>query len=113
MIVGIQIIAILFALVMAYLTFTHFKRKEFTVQESLVLGIFWAGFIFITVFPHSVDFLVHTFQLNRAMDLVMIVGFFILIAASFQNFTATERLSRKIEQIIRADALRDLEKQKK
>lgn len=109
MIIGIQIIAILFALVMAYLSYTHYKRREFNAREILLWMLFWLGFIFITVFPHSLDFIVHTFQLTRVLDLVMIVGFMVLIALVFRNYVVMDKLAKKLEQLVRSDALRALD----
>lgn len=110
MIYGVQIIAILFALGMGYLAYTHYRRKEFNGREVSFWMLLWIGFIFITIFPNSVDFLVRTFQLNRTLDLVMIIGFFVVIALTFRNYYITERLERKLEDYVRSEALKELKK---
>ncbi len=110
MIYGIQIIAILFALGMAYLSYSHYRRKEFNGREVSLWMLLWAGFVFITIFPNSVDFLVRTFQLTRTLDLIMIIGFFIVIALTFRNYYITERLERKLEHYVRSEALEELKK---
>lgn len=107
MIFGIQIIAILFAGVMTYFAYVHYKQRAFSMPEFSFWLVFWVAFVFITIFPYSVDFLVRTFSLNRAMDLVMIIGFFVITGITFRNVVETKHLGQKLENLIREDALKN------
>lgn len=107
---GIQLFVILFSLGMAYVTYTHYKRREFRAKEILFWMILWAGFIFVTVLPQSVDFLVRTFRFSRRMDFVMIAGFFVLFVLAFRNYYVSTQLEDKLERLVRDQALKGDEK---
>ena len=107
MITGIQIIAILFSLFLLYVTFIHFKKKELYLLEALFFSFIWIGAIFITIFPSSLDFLLSRFKILRLLDLATIIGFMLLIGIAFRNYQRIRELERKIEEIIRNEAIRN------
>ncbi len=103
--IGIQIVAILFALWMTYFTFLHFRRREFGTIEAVLWEILWTGLIAVVLFPHSLDFVLHTFRINRAFDLVTVVGIVVLYAVFFRTYVLVRRLQRRLEELVRSDAL--------
>jgi len=105
--IGIQLLAILFALWMTYFTFLHFRRKEFSLAEFIVWQVLWLGLVVVVLFPKSVGFLLATFRINRTFDLVVIVGIMTLIASTFRNSVVIKRTSKKLEDIVRQQALED------
>ena len=107
MILGIQILGVLFALFMIYLTFLHGKRKEFTSKEGLVWMLLWVVFIFITLSPSSLDFITKgIFNLKRPLDFFIIVGFLFLIGTVFYTYGIVRRNQKRIEEIVRKVALK-------
>ena len=58
-ILGVQILGILFALFMFYITFLHQRRNEFTVKESIFWFGAWLSFLFLVIFPTSLDFFIN------------------------------------------------------
>lgn len=107
MITGIQIVAIIFSLLMIYLTFLNLKKKELALGEALFFFLIWVGAILLTVFPKSVDFILTTFHIYRLLDLATIVGFMIIMALVFKNYLETKELKKKIEKIVREKALKN------
>ena len=106
MILGIQILGVLFGLFMLYLTFLHGKRKEFTSKEGFFWMFLWAIFIFVTLSPSSLDFLVKgVFNLKRPLDFFIITGFLFLIGAVFYTYGVVRKNQMKIEEIVRKIAL--------
>lgn len=108
--IGIQIVAIIFALGMTYFSFLHFRRKEFTLKELVLWMILWIGLIVVVIFPKSVEFLLKTFSITRTFDLVVIVGVVILFGITFRNYVIIKRMERKIENFVRKESLEEIDK---
>lgn len=113
-ILGIQILGILFALFMFYLTFLHQRRKEFTVKEYLFWAGAWAVFLLLVLFPTSLDFLIKdVLDLGRRLDFFIIIGFMFLIGIVFHTYTIVRKTQNKIERVVRKIAIDRDEKSKK
>ena len=66
MILGIQILGVLFGLFMVYYSFLKMKKKEFSNNEFVFWGIVWIIIMLLVLFPHSLDFFVKgVLQMNR------------------------------------------------
>ena len=109
MILGVQILVIGFCFFMAYLSFLHFKREEFSRPQVLFWEIIWSGLAFITLFPRTVNVLIQELGIARAMDLFMILGFMFLTILAFYNYIALGKLKKKLEQKTQEEALNSFE----
>ena len=110
MILGIQIIGILFAVFMLYLTFLHRKRKEFNSKEYAFWAVLWVLFVIIALFPNILDPFTKSLSLNRTMDLLILLGFVFLIGLTFHNYYLLRKSQRKIENIVRRMAYKEVKK---
>lgn len=108
MILGVQILIIGFCLFMAYLSFLHFKRGEFSRLQFLFWVIVWLGLIFTTLFPKTVNVLIQELGIARAMDFFMILGFMFLTILGFYNYTIINKLRKKLKKIVQDEALGDM-----
>jgi hypothetical protein len=113
MILGIQLIGILFGIFMLYYTYVHYKRKEFTVKEGGFWISMWVIFIVITLFPQIFDPIVKTLRLVRAMDLFVILGFMFLIGIIFYIYTLVRINQTRLDDMVRRLALKTAKKKKK
>jgi len=105
-ILGIQILGVLFALFMFYITFLHQKRREFTVKEYIFWAGAWAVFLFIVIFPKSLDFLIKdVLDLARRLDFFIIIGFMFLMGIIFHTYTVVRRNQNRVEKIVRKVAV--------
>lgn len=111
-ILGVQIIAILFAIFMIYVAFLHWKKKEINGGEIFFWLTLWLGFIAVTLFPKILQDVTEFLFFARAMDLLMIIAFMILAFLGFQNYVANRRMERKIEELVRKEATKRLFKKK-
>lgn len=111
-ILGVQIIAVLFAIFMIYVAFLHWKRRDIRGVEIFFWSILWLGFIIITLFPKILESVSQLLFFARVMDLLMIAAFMILAFLGFQNYVSNKRTERKIEELVRREATRDVEKKK-
>jgi hypothetical protein len=101
MILGIQVLGLIFALFMLYLTFLHFKRREFTLKEAAFWAVLLAVFIAITLVPRIVNPIVETLNIARTMDLYIIAGFMFLIFSNYYTYSLVKVNQKKIEKVVR------------
>ena len=111
-ILGVQIIASLFAIFMIYVAILHWKRKEINNFEILFWIMLWLGFIFITLFPNILSGLTQLLFFSRVMDLLMVIAFMILAFIGYQNYIANKRMEKKLEDLIRKEALKNVKTKK-
>ncbi len=105
MVLGVQILGIVFGAFLLYLTFLNYKRKELRKLELVFWGLLWVVFIYIVLFPNSLDFIVESLNFVRTLDFFTVVGFMFLIALTFYNYIVNAQNRRKIEQVVRAIAI--------
>jgi hypothetical protein len=101
MVLGIQVLGLLFGLFMIYYSFLHFKRKDFTVKEFTVWLLLWLAFIAVSLFPNLLDAIVKTLRLARTMDFLIIAGFMVLLLMFFYTYAIVRINQRKLEEIVR------------
>lgn len=111
-ILGVQIIAVLFAIFMLYVAFLHWKRKELNGVEIFFWTFLWLGFIVLTLFPGLLQSITKKLFFARIMDLLVISAFMILAFIGFQNYVANRKMEKKIEDLVRKEALRKIVKKK-
>lgn len=101
-ILGIQILGILFALFMIYITFLHQRRKEFTVKESIFWFGAWVFFFLLVILPNSLDFFIKdVLDFSRRMDFFIVIGFMFMIGIIFYTYTLVRKNQNRIEKLVR------------
>lgn len=114
MILGLQVIALLFSLIMLYFVYLHYRRKELNNMEFVLWGIIWLGAISIIIYPQFFGRFAKSIAISRAFDLAVIAGFIVIIPIVYTSHIEVKRLKRRIEDFIRNESLQvDLEKKKR
>jgi len=103
----IQFLGIIFGLGMMYLTFVKFKRRELNRMEFFFWMSCWGLLIVIALIPYALDPLIAPLHFYRRLDLFVVLGFFVLLMLSFQNFSSVKKMEKKIERYVREEALRN------
>ncbi|EKE12706.1 MAG: hypothetical protein ACD_13C00144G0011 [uncultured bacterium] len=106
MIIGLQIIALIFAFSMVYFVVLHFKRGEISKSEIVSWIIMWAAAIVIIVFPELLRKFASTFLVTRVFDLMVIAGFILVISLVTSSYIRTKKLEKKLEDMVRREALK-------
>jgi len=107
MVLGIQIIGVLFGMFMLYLTFLNFKRKEYKSFEFFFWAFVWVLMLFFTIFPHIVEiFVKSTLNLTRPLDFYIIGSLLFLVGLGFFVYNKVKRMEAKVEQIVREVAIK-------
>ncbi len=107
---GIQILALAFSMLMLYMAFTHFKRRNIRGGEFIFWVLCWTSVIIFSFYPRVLDPIVGKIFVARALDAVMLIAFIILSYLGFQNHIGVKSLERQIETLIRKIALKDSKK---
>ena len=113
MILGLQLIAIVFSLIMLYFAFLHYQRKEITNLEMITWWIIWVATIIIVIFPDLLRGFATTFFITRVFDFMVIGGFILVISLTYTAYIKIKILERKIEKFIRKEALKETPRAKK
>lgn len=106
MIIGIQILAILFSLSMVYFAVLSYKRKELSRMEIGSWLTIWMLAIVVVVFPELLRSFATTFLVTRVFDLMVIGGFVLVISMVAGVYLKTKRNEKKLEEFVRKEALR-------
>ncbi len=101
MLLGIQIVGILFGLCMVYYSYLTYKKNEFNKSEFLVWALIWILFIFMTILPSSLEPIVKTMSLKRSFDLLVICGFIFLTTLAYYNYLLIKKMRKKMEILVR------------
>ncbi|MGA3291908.1 MAG: DUF2304 domain-containing protein [Candidatus Microgenomates bacterium] len=110
MIIGIQIIALLFAFSMIYFAVLHYKRGELDRSEIISWAIMWGAAIVIIIFPEILRKFASTFLVTRVFDLMVIGGFVLVISMVSSAYLRTKKNEKKLEELIRREALKEKKK---
>ena len=113
MILGVQLIGILFALIMIYFTFLYFKRKQYGTRGFVVWLIIWLGFLVLVTFPQSVYGIMEALHIERTVDFFVIGGFLVFSVILFHLYILTKEMQHKLEELVRNIAIRGVKGEKK
>ena len=113
MILGLQIIAVIFALIMIYFAYLHYRRGEMNGLEISFWLIAWIIAIFIAIFPEIFRVFSATIAISRAFDLAMIGGFILVIPLTYISYIRTKRFEKRMEEFVRQNALKELKNDKR
>lgn len=106
MIIGLQVIALLFAFSMVYFAILHYKRGEINGMEIGSWLVMWAFAIVVIIFPELLKNFASTFLVTRVFDLMVIGGFILVISLVASAYVRTKKLEKKLEDLVRREALK-------
>tara|TARA_Y100000816_G_C25891635_1_gene465142 strand:- start:212 stop:562 length:351 start_codon:yes stop_codon:yes gene_type:complete len=101
-------LAIIFSLLMIYITIINYKRNVLKKFEFLTWNLVWIGIIFLSVRPNSID---QYFSINYDIDIfyiITILSIISLVIFNYFNMLKIKILEKKIDTIIRAESLKEL-----
>ena len=110
MILGLQIIAIIFALLMIYFAVLNKKRGEIDKTEVISWVIIWTITIFVVIFPDLLRTFANNFLITRLFDLMVVGGFVLVITMVARTYLGVKKVEKKMEDYIRRETLKDVKK---
>lgn len=106
MVLGLQVVAIVFALMMVYFAYLHYLRGELNGMEILSWFVIWTVTIGIVIFPQLLQTFAQTFAITRVFDLMVVGAFILVISISYKVYIRTKKLEKKMEDLVREEALK-------
>lgn len=106
----IQLLLSFFAVAGFSLILRRHKQGILRPIETLGWSIVWSSVIIVVWMPSIADRVANLFGVGRGADIVLYVGVSVLSILVFQLFVSLDKLERKLTELVRAEALRDLPK---
>ena len=106
----LQLTAIGIAIIYLFMSYYYLKQKTFNKAEFYIWGIIWTTFMGVSITPSSFNFILETFNIHRMMDLIMIIAFIVIYMLGYKNYVINKQLEKKINGVVRKNALKDLDK---
>lgn len=110
MVMLIQIAAVVLALGMIFMTYLHFKRKEFFVSDFIVWALIWIGFIFVVLFPESSKVILETFAIQGTLWFITIAAIIFLTVLVFYLHFTVRLMQRKLSLVVKNVALKPVKR---
>jgi len=112
MILGLQLLAVIFALIMVYFAYVNFRRSELNRVELTIWTSAWVLATFMILFPDTLRNFAQRFFISRLLDLLIMGGFVLVISMVAIAYIKTKRIEKKIEEFIRKEALTNVRNSK-
>ncbi len=103
----LQAVAVLFGLLMIYVVRIHRRKNHLDAFEYGVWLALWLSFVFLTIFPETVNGIAQTLHVARVFDLLVIIALMILVVLAVLNRIAVKKMELKFEQFIRQKAVNE------
>jgi hypothetical protein len=106
---AVQLLVCLFGLVMVYLSYLGFRRRQFGAGGLSLWLVIWIGLVVVTLVPQVFRPLVQPLRVARLMDLVVILGMLALGAITYRTYAIVQQLRHQLEKAVREEALAGLQ----
>jgi len=107
-IIGLQIVALIFSFSLIYFALTHYKKGILNKAEIISWIIIWTLVIFVVIFPQVLRTFATSIFITRLFDMMVVGGFILVIAMVSKIYVTTRKLEKKFEEFIRKEALEDV-----
>ena len=105
MIMGIQLMGIIFVFIMIYLTFLYYKKSHYSAASLSLWMAVWVGALLLVLFPETLYGIMETLKIERTVDFFVISGFMFFIVLIFYLYSAVKQMQRKMEKLVRKVAI--------
>lgn len=106
----IQILLTVALAIALLVTWKRVKEGIIKIREALLWTIVWIAAAVVVISPNTTQIIAEWLGVGRGVDLVLYASVIVLFFLVFKLFTTLDRLDRKLTDIVRKDALRDLPK---
>jgi len=102
----IQIVGIAIAFFSLLMVLLRFKKKELTLREFILWGIFWIILGVFVVYPELMSRLARLFGVGRGVDIIIYLALILLFYLMFKINIRMERIEQDITKIVKEEALK-------
>ncbi len=87
------------------------REQKQTFLKVTYTTLIWGSVIFLSIFPDSLRVWSIRFGLGENLNTIIFIGFVLVFIAIFKLLNSIEKLEQTISELVRKDALSDLDKQ--
>ena len=109
----IQILLVFVLLVAMFVTWKRAKEQVIRPVEALLWSIAWIAAGVAILLPDTTSLLANLLGVGRGVDLVLYASVVVLFLLCFKLFISLDRMEKTLTDIVRKDALKDLDKEEK
>ena len=104
----LSVVAILFAIMMIYITQINYKKKILNKIDYLIWNFVWIFLILVSLRPKIVDdYFLENYSID-VFNVISIVSIITLMILYYINLIKIKILEKKINIIIRAESLKEI-----
>jgi hypothetical protein len=98
---------------MLYFSFLFYKRKNYSVLSLVVWSALWIVALLLIAFPAVLTPVTSSLHFGRTFDLYVALAVMFFALITFFNHTRVSKYERKVEELVRAVAIREVKEPKK
>jgi hypothetical protein len=98
---GAQLIIIVFAIAMLYLTYYGYRRRHYDIAGFTGWSAVWVGVIVLVSFPSILYGTMGLLRIERTADFLVIMGFALFAAVIFKLYGSVMQTRKKVEDLVR------------
>lgn len=104
----IQFLLVLIILSAVAVVWKRVRERVISMREAFLWTILWAIAIVIILLPNTTSVVARWLGVGRGADLVLYASIVALFLLVFKVFVSLDKLDHKLTELVRRDALRDL-----
>ncbi len=104
----IQIILLVVLFCAILMTWKRAREQAITGREAFAWTVLWSGAAFIIFLPQTTTIVAQFFGVGRGVDFVLYASVILLFLGIFRLHVMVERVERKMTELVRAQALKDV-----
>ncbi len=108
----IQLVLIISLALALYVTWRRARQNVISWREALGWSLLWIMAAVVILLPDTTTIVARWVGVGRGVDLVLYASVVALFFLVFKIFLSLDRLERRLTDIVRKDALKDLTKEK-
>jgi len=105
MILGVQLLGILFGIVMIYFTFLYYKRHNYDKMAFIFWLITWLGVIVIFGLPKLIYGVMDFLAIQRTADFFTATAIIFLTTLIFYLYSSVKKTESRVEKLVRKLAI--------
>ncbi len=113
MIIGVQILGILFGIFMLYMTYVNYKKNTYTKRSFILWSTIWIAIILIVTIPEIIYGIMNLLSFQRTADFFTSIGILFLTTITFYSYSTVKRNQQKVDKLVRAYAIEKAKEKKR
>ncbi|MFZ2803601.1 MAG: DUF2304 domain-containing protein [Patescibacteria group bacterium] len=108
----IQFVLIIILIAVLAMTWRRAKQNVISRREAFLWSVLWIGAGVVIILPQTTTVVAHFFGVGRGVDFILYGAVLLLFVLVFKIFVSLDALERKLTDIVRREALKDMPEKK-